>query len=683
LCGSGSTASSPSFRITGDLALPKLEEGEYELRVFFDGATKTETPAKALRFAHLHLLDTLAEEADAHKTAANVVTAVPRREMTESLVTNGSFEAVVNGRPGGWINSGTAAIVTNPAEAFAGANCLKLSKAANVSTRFSVERTDSYWISFRMRGTPGATFRFPFSWSYKDWVDLTATTEWKEYRLMRTYTAGVTNEVRFKVEDGKSEFFVDDVRVTPILNRLGSPFSSHMVMQRGKPIPVWGRTYFPNQTVSVEFAGRKKEAVSDANGYWRVFFKARDKGGPYTLKVSGIAEELTDIVMGDVWLCAGQSNMHFGLDNVNGLKTNAPEVAARASNDHLRLWFDPGLTAADPTREHAMMIDPKRSFGLWQRCTPETVLLPNTPGSWRGFSAVGYFFGQAIQPIAGVPVGLVEIAVGGTSAETWTSPIGIAGLDNVPLPVVDPKNLKNDTPSAYWNGTVSPVIPMPIKGILWYQGESNSGQPCWYNRVLPNLIRDWRLHFRQGDVPFYFVQICAMDSYQPFDVAWAVLRESQLRVAQSGLTNVAMAVSYDLEDEDNPWDVHPRNKKDVADRLARIALARDYGQKNVVYTGPVYREMKREGNSIRLFFDHAEGGLLGHGEHLNGFTLLDEQRRFHDATATIDGETVVVSAPGVETPAHVRYAFVQYTFPKPNLYNKTGLPASPFRTDGP
>jgi sialate O-acetylesterase len=252
----------------------------------------------------------------------------------------------------------------------------------------------------------------------------------------------------------------------------------------------------------------------------------------------------------------------------------------------------------------------------------------------------------------------------------------------VPLADVNPKDLKADSPSANWNAMVAPMLPMPVKGILWYQGESNSSQAPWYDRVLSNLIRDWRLHFRQGDLPFYFVQICSWDGYQPFEIAWAHLRESQSKVAQSDLTNVAMAVSYDLEDENNPWEIHPRNKKDVADRLSRIALARDYGKKDVVYASPTYREMKREGNTIRLFFDHAEGGLMARGDNLNGFRIIDDQGRFHDATAVVDGETVVASAPGVENPAHVRYAFVQYTFPKPNLYNKAGLPASPFRTDG-
>jgi len=345
--------------------------------------------------------------------------------------------------------------------------------------------------------------------------------------------------------------------------------------------------------------------------------------------------------------------------------------------------------------------------GQWTLCSPQSV---------GDFSAVGYFFGREIHKALGVPVGLIHSSWGGTPAEAWTSLPYLEG-DPDYQPIIErwklnlanyPKAIKDyeaklaewqsaaekakaegkpappapwkpagpeypGRPAVLYNGMIAPLIPYAIQGVIWYQGEANAGRAYQYRRLFPTMIRNWRKAWGQGNFPFLFVQLA---NYEPGNLneEWAELREAQLMALQ--LPSTGMAVAIDIG---NPKDIHPRNKQEVGRRLALTALAKVYG-KNIEYSGPMYRGMSIEGGAIRLRFDHVDGGLLAMGGGpLKGFTIAGEDRKFVPAEAVIEGETVVVRSPEVAHPVAVRYAWA--INPTCNLYNKAGLPASPFRTD--
>ena len=466
-----------------------------------------------------------------------------------------------------------------------------------------------------------------------------------------------------------------------------------MVLQRDKPIHIWGWSD-PGEKVSVTLHGISRAVAGDSLGNWSLFLPPESSGGPYQIIVSGSNKiVLDDVLIGDVWFASGQSNMEFPLKGWPGapLKDSAQEIA-HAGQPQIRLLHTPQKAADFPLFNSA---------ASWTVCSPETA---------ANFSAVAYFFGRELAARERVPIGLIDATWGGTVAEAWTSLEAIsadAGLMPVfatrahmmetqgEMTAILAKERREDqaakqagqpapkhtwhpapeswAPAALFNGMVAPVTPYTIKGVIWYQGESNSKLAFapMYARLFPALIADWRAQWREGNFPFLFVQISSFTS-DPTE-AWAIIREAQRR--SLSVENTAMAVTIDIGDPDN---VHPPDKQTVGARLALAARALAYGE-SVEYSGPLFRQAAPEADGIRIWFDHAARGLVAKGGALQGFEIAGDDGRFATATARIDGETIVVSNPQVTDPKHVRYGWANA--PAVNLFNSEGLPASPFTSE--
>lgn len=419
-------------------------------------------------------------------------------------------------------------------------------------------------------------------------------------------------------------------------------FCENLVLQQGTAVPVWG-TADPGEKVSVRCQGQEVSVVADKDGQWLVRLQDLKPGGPYELTITGKNSiRLENVLVGEVWLCSGQSNMEWSVK----ASADADKNIAASANDRIRLFTVP-RTKAETPQTHLK--------GNWSVCGPATV---------AGFSAVGYYFGRDLQKALNVPVGLIHSSWGGTAAELWTSRRVLDSNPNFP---------KNG--GQLYNGMIAPLIPYAIKGVIWYQGESNAGRAWQYRSLFPAMIQNWRDDWKQGDFPFLYVQLAPFMKIvnEPSESAWAELREAQLLTLKQ--PNTAMAVITDLGDEK---DIHPRRKEPVGQRLALAALGRVYGRK-IVYSGPIYESMKVEGNQAILRFQHTGSGLIVKGDRLTGFTIAGEDRKFVNADAVIVEDRVVVSSPSVSRPVAVRFGWANY--PLVNLYNKEGLPASPFRTD--
>jgi sialate O-acetylesterase len=443
---------------------------------------------------------------------------------------------------------------------------------------------------------------------------------------------------------------------------LPSIFSDNMVLQRDEPIPVWGWDE-PGTKVMVTLGVVTANATADDNGYWLAELPPVRAGGPYRLLIDGTRDlVLANVLVGDVWLCSGQSNMEWPVS----ASANAKEEIAAANHPRIR-HIKIAHTPAD-TPQHEV-----HSSG-WQLCTPK-----NT-GS---FSAVGYYFALELVRELDVPIGLIGSNWGGTRIEPWTPPAGFRSvpalnsitdnLDELPAHSEEGK-VMHQSPTALYNGMIHPLLPFAIRGAIWYQGESNNGEGMLYHEKMKALIAGWRSVWNRDDLPFYYVQLAPF-SYGSDPTRLPGIWEAQR--ATLAVPHTGMAVITDVADIK---DIHPRNKQDVGRRLALWALAETYGRSNLVHSGPLYRSMEIDGNAVRITFDHVGGGLIAKdGQPLTWFTIAGEDRQFVDATAQIDGATVVVRADGVPSPTAVRFGWHEVA--EPNLANAEGLPASPFRTD--
>ena len=503
----------------------------------------------------------------------------------------------------------------------------------------------------------------------------------------------------------------------PAAVRLPKVFGDHMVLQRGMPVPVWGWAE-KGQELTVTFAGQEKKATAGADGRWMVKLDALETSEkPATLTVTaggeGKAIRLKDVLVGEVWIGSGQSNMEMGV----GGCLEAGKVIKDAKYPKIRLFTVPKRPSGYPMDD----VD-----GQWRACDP---------GSVGGFSAALYFFGLRIHKDVGVPVGLIHTSWGGTRIEPWTPPCGFKAVESLkgivkqvadararydremaaslgaiegwlsraksavarkgsipPFPALPRHPLNSSgTPTGLYNGMVHPLIPFAFRGATWYQGESNGGEGMSYYEKKKALIGGWRELWGQGDFAFYFVQLANFQapSRKPEGGdGWARVREAQ--TACLDIPHTGMAVIIDIGMAGN---IHPKNKQDVGERLALWALAKDYGKKDLVYSGPQFKSMKVDGGKIVVSFDHVGGGLMvGEKEglaptkevkdgELKQFAIAGADKKWVWAKAEIQGETVVVSSDEVAKPVAVRYAFSMN--PEGcNLYNKEGLPAVPFRTDG-
>jgi sialate O-acetylesterase len=493
--------------------------------------------------------------------------------------------------------------------------------------------------------------------------------------------------------------------------RLPAVIGDHMVLQQDKPVTIWGWAG-KGEAVTVLFNGQEKKAVTPADGKWRVVFDALKAGDtPLEMTVRGAkgpALSVKDILVGEVWVCSGQSNMEMPF---TWLAIPSPDVI-RADNPRMRLFLVPKRTADMPQEDVA---------AKWEPCSPDSV---------RGFSMVAYYYGLELHKRLGVPVGLIDSAWGGTMIEPWTPPIGFAAVPEVKpilekqaaryaeykdtlakaLPGLEtwardtrkalaaktaaPIGAKPDlpanpfdnpqAPTTLYNGMIHALTPFAIRGAIWYQGESNRNDGLLYAKKMEALIGGWRTAWQLGDFPFYFVQLAPFEyGYSretpvvdiPDFVRLPLIWEAQMNALR--IPNTGMAVITDIGDLK---DIHPTNKKDVGYRLSLWARAKAYGEKTLVYSGPLYASMTVDGTLIRLAFDDVGGGLVASdGQPLKWFEIAGEDRVFYKAEAEIAGDTVVVWSPRVPAPKAVRFGWHQLAVP--NLANKEGLPASPFRTD--
>lgn len=433
-----------------------------------------------------------------------------------------------------------------------------------------------------------------------------------------------------------------------------------MLLQRGMKIPVWGFAE-SGEKVTVTVAGKEQSMMTGDTGRWRVVLDPIESVDPIVITIAGkntIA--LKDVLVGEVWVCSGQSNMSFPLKSAS----DGAKAIKSANRPHMRL-FTVGRAYPDQPQEELT--------GQWEVCTPQVA---------SEFSAVSYFFGVDLQQNLNVPIGLIEPSWGGTRAEAW---MPRATFDALKLPYepewtnlwLHPKPQAAATqpeaarpyeaPAVLFNGMIAPISGFAIRGVIWYQGETNTAYAEHYRKVLTALITSWREVWKQGDFPFLVVQLANLKNSR----FWPTLRAAQAQVAHD-LPNVGLAVTIDVGNSHN---IHPTDKQTVGNRLAAAAMKIAY-EKDVPYSGPTFRSMRIEGGSAVIGFDHVNGGLVAKGDSLEGFEIAGADGKFVPAQAKIDGEKVVVSAEGVASPTAVRYGWAND--PRCTLYNKADLPAVPF-----
>ena len=447
-------------------------------------------------------------------------------------------------------------------------------------------------------------------------------------------------------------------------------FSDHAVLQQQTEAPIWGKAT-PQKKVrlTASWDNQTYTVLADSNGDWRIKVKTPAAGGPYAISISDGKElVLKDILIGEVWICSGQSNMEMPLAGWGKVLNYENEIAA-ADYPNIRLLHVQRATSVKPET------DMKTVSGGWQVCSPATI---------PEFSSVGYFFGRELFTQLNIPVGLISSNWGGTIAEAWTSAESLELMPDFRDSLQVIKNLNPDVPinpnnpnrvTLLYNGMIHPLAGYAFQGVIWYQGESNADRAYQYRDLFPLMIRDWRKLWDR-DFPFYFVQLAnymKRDS-EPAESHWAELREAQFRTLR--LKNTGMAVAIDIGDA---TDIHPKNKQEVGKRLAFIAEANTY-RLPVAFSGPLYTNYTIDGNKIRIKFSHTENGIkTNDGKALTGFAIAGPDHRFVWATAVIDGNDVVVGSPDIEFPVAVRYGWANN--PDCNLCNGSNLPASPFRTD--
>lgn len=480
--------------------------------------------------------------------------------------------------------------------------------------------------------------------------------------------------------------------------KLPAMFSDSMVIQRDQPVKVWGWAT-PGNEVQVAINDQKKIATADADGRWTTQLAAMTAGGPHTITIIGNESTLTvkDVMVGEVWLCSGQSNMAMTVSRSN----NPKQESASATHPQIRMFKVGSGHSLEPQ---------ETCSGTWTVCSPETV---------GGFSATAYFFGRRLHKELNVPIGLINSSVGGTSVESWTSMPAQSAVASIkprldawkaeddafdegaataryekalaawkekqaakkavpkkPQLASRPRNDRN-YPANLFNGKINPLVGYTIKGAIWYQGENSSGRGFshLYGDQLATLIKDWRDRWGQGNFPFGWVQLpnFRAPQTQPAQTdGWVLVQEGMLKTL--ALPHTGMAVTIDVGDAK---DIHPKDKQSVGHRMAQWALADVYGQ-DVIAMGPIYSAAKIDGDKVIVEFDYADG-LHTKDNKVKGFAIAGADRKFVHATAKIDGNRVVVSSPDVSQPVSVRYAWAAN--PVVSLYNAAEIPASPFRTD--
>jgi hypothetical protein len=477
--------------------------------------------------------------------------------------------------------------------------------------------------------------------------------------------------------------------------KLPALVGDNMVLQQNAKVNLWGWAS-PNEKINIQLGWQTApiEITAKSDGTWKTAVDTpQGSEKKYNITIEATNKiTLHNILIGEVWICSGQSNMYFPVGKEGGTwKTgvkNYEEEIANATYPNIRIFTV--LTKASPKPLDDVS-------GTWAACSPSTV---------KTFSAVAYFFGRNLYQKLNIPIGLISSSWGGTKAEAWTSQNvleenpdflsiletdakneklyqeklesyysnlkkeGIANNNDLSkTEIKKPKKEDNKTSYVLYNAMLHPLINYTIKGAIWYQGESNADQAYLYRSLFPAMVKNWRSDWNQGGFPFYYVQIAPHKSQNPD------IREAQLL----SLKNIPYSGMVVTTDVGNATNIHPIDKQTVGYRLALIARAKTYNENKLVYSGPIYSQMKIKKNRVQLFFDYADSGLVQKGDALKEFEIAGEDQVFYPADAKIDGKIVVVSSSKVKNPTAVRFAWK--AVPEPNLFNKENLPASPFRTD--
>ncbi|MBK3519369.1 sialate O-acetylesterase [Carboxylicivirga marina] len=449
--------------------------------------------------------------------------------------------------------------------------------------------------------------------------------------------------------------------------KLPAIVSSNMVLQRNASVKLWGWAN-ANEKIAINTSWLSKKIIiqADNEGHWYTEVITTGSKSPQTIHIKSKESDITldNILFGEVWLCSGQSNMQQPLKGYNGQPTFGGNMAiAKSANPHLRLFTVERVGAKEPLNE-------LEKYTAWQEATPQSVM---------NFSAVAYFFGQQLQEILDVPVGMIHTSWGGSSVQAWMSKEVMSEFQEVNLENVDIDQKTNRIPTALFNAMIHPLIPYTIKGALWYQGESNRGEPENYKKMFPAMVKDWRSQWGIGDFPFYFTQIAPFiygnnEAFQGLDNS-AFIREAQLQCVGL-IPNSGIAITMDVGDDHC---IHPPKKKEVADRLLFNALNQTYGMTTVDYAGPVFESQEVKDDGIVLKFKHAETGVFAY-EALSGFEIAGADKVFYPASAKIiNRKDLIVKSNKVPKPVAVRYAWCNWV--QGTLYDVNLLPASSFRTD--
>lgn len=433
-------------------------------------------------------------------------------------------------------------------------------------------------------------------------------------------------------------------------------FSNGMVLQQQSMVAIWGSSDKQQQKVAVKTSwnNRKYTTRTDELGNWKVKVETPVYGGPYIVEISdGEVVCIENVLIGEVWLCSGQSNMDMRVSGRYGDPVlGSLDAIVTSENPEIRMFMVGSKMTSAPLTD---------CEGIWQEASSETV---------PDFSAAGYFFARKLNEVLRIPVGIIHASYGGSRVEAWMSKEAIE-------PYRDLEDVHNA--SILYNGMLSPVVGYGIRGCLWYQGEANVDAPDLYTQLFPSLVNDWRKKWGMGEFPFYYAQIAPFNynKGEGKEKNSAYLREAQTACLKL-IPSSGMIILTDIGDART---IHPMEKEAVGNRFAYMALGRTYGKKGFPTTGLLYKSMQTEGNKITLLFDEMGKGLTTYRQQLTGFEVAGEDKVFHPANARFgkDAQTVIVSSPEVEQPVAVRYAFKDYI--KGTLYNMSGLPASSFRTD--
>jgi sialate O-acetylesterase len=442
--------------------------------------------------------------------------------------------------------------------------------------------------------------------------------------------------------------------------KLPAIFGDNMVLQQQTEAAIWG-TSAKNASVKVVTSWNNKSYSTRAgsDGKWKLKVTTPAAGGPYEVSVSdGTTLKLRNVMIGEVWICSGQSNMEMPMKGyMNQPVMGSNEAIAVSSNPAIRLF----------TVKKASSLQPIDDFsGNWKICEPENV---------SEFSATAYFFGLMLNKVLKVPIGLINSSWGGTRIEPWISESGFKEFDFIKLPDKNQQGtLSQQTPTVLYNAMINPMVGYGIRGAIWYQGESNRNEADKYVQLLPGMIENWRSVWGVGEFPFYYIQIAPYD-YGTTGLSSAYLREAQLK-ASTSIPNIGMASIMDIGEKDC---IHPANKAAGSNRLAFLALVNTYGKSGFASSGPVLKEMTIAGSIVKMTFNNAVNGLTSNGKELSCFEIAGANKRFFPAKAFITGSGITLFSPSVAEPVAVRYAFKDFVVG--DLFNTEGLPASSFRTD--